>query len=66
MTSLRLTFIVNVLLVAVSAVANDAANTVPNPAVTKATVEINGKPVFPSNGTVAGVWFFHDSELGDA
>jgi len=31
----------------------------------KATVEINGKNVLPSNGTVAGVWFFHDAELGD-
>ena len=32
----------------------------------KTIVEINGKAVFPSNGTAAGVWFFHDPELGDA
>ena len=30
----------------------------------KTTVEINGKTVFPSHGTAAGVWFFHDAELG--
>jgi hypothetical protein len=30
----------------------------------KATVEINGKAVFPSHGTAAGVWFFHNEELG--
>ncbi|MDO4587268.1 MAG: hypothetical protein Q4C95_08225 [Planctomycetia bacterium] len=28
----------------------------------KTTVEINGKAVLPSNGTVAGVWFFSDGE----
>jgi len=32
----------------------------------KTTVEINGKTVLPSHGTVAGVWFFHDTERGDA
>ncbi|MCL2711599.1 MAG: hypothetical protein FWE95_12040 [Planctomycetaceae bacterium] len=29
-------------------------------------VEINGKAVFPSHGTAAGIWFYHDSERGDA
>jgi len=28
-------------------------------------VEINGKVVPPANGSAAGVWFFHDPELGD-
>ena len=32
----------------------------------KTVVEINGKAVFPSNGTAAGVWFFHDPALNDA
>ena len=30
-----------------------------------ATVEINGKTVLPSNGTIAGVWFFYAPELGN-
>ena len=33
--------------------------------VPKATVEINGKTVPPSNGTAAGIWFFHDPDLGN-
>jgi len=32
----------------------------------KTVVEINGKAVFPSHGTVAGIWFYHDSDRGDA
>ena len=32
----------------------------------KTVVEINGKAVFPSHGTAAGIWFYHDSERGDA
>ncbi|MCL2306502.1 MAG: hypothetical protein FWC43_14280 [Planctomycetaceae bacterium] len=32
----------------------------------QATVEINGKAVFPTNGTAAGIWFFYDPQLGDA
>jgi len=31
----------------------------------KATVFINEKAVLPANGTVAGLWFFHDPDLGD-
>ena len=59
---LRLTIVTLMLLTVACAVADDAAPT----EVTKATVEINGKALFPSNGTAAGVWFFHDPELGDA
>ena len=35
-------------------------------ALAKTVVEINGKVVLPSHGTVAGIWFYHDSERGDA
>ena len=67
MTSLRLMVVAGVLFTALIAVANDAANIdLAKPIVTKATIEINGKTVLPSHGTAAGVWFFHDSKLGDA
>jgi len=63
MTCLRLIAMIGILLLMADCThANDATT----PVVTKATVEINGKTAFPSNGTIAGVWFFHDSELGDA
>jgi len=56
MTSLRLTLIIGFFIgTSIFAVAD----------VQKATVEINGKPVLPSHGTVAGVWFFHDPVLGE-
>ena len=31
----------------------------------KTVVQINGKTVLPSNGTIAGTWFFHDEQLGE-
>jgi len=56
MTTLRLTLIIGFMACAsVCAIAD----------VPKATVDINGKPVLPSHGTVAGVWFYHDPALGD-
>ena len=61
MIFLRLMLITGVLLTAASAVADDSVNIA-----TKTTVQINGKTVFPSHGTAAGVWFFHDPQLGNA
>ena len=39
-----------------------AATDVPS----KTVVEINGNVVLPSNGTAAGIWFYHDAQRGDA